>query len=455
MNEKEKLDHYIAKQMDRQIEDICRLVRIESVRGEKGPETPFGAGPAKALEVALDTARNMGFPVFCIDGCIGVVEGGGKEPGVDILAHLDVVPGGDGWTVTEPFAPLVKNGRIYGRGAADNKGPAVSVLYALNAVKSLGIPLRKKVRILWGTAEETGCEDLPHFYNSHDPAPMTVSPDASFPVITKEKGRFEGHLSGEYETGDVCSLDCEGPSNAVPARAFAVLGSWVGEQEVENLFDGEEAEYTLCREKEGLKIRVEGKGAHSASPQNGDNALVKLLHLLSRLPGTQKRLKDLAKVFPYGDHQGTRLGITPQGREPFTVSLNCLCWNERKGLYAICDCRIPVGMTKEMVVPLLTEAMKEFGILVRGTWTEPHMVSDDSSFVKTLLACWEECSKRPGIPKAIAGNTYAHGIVGAVAYGFADPDIRTGTHGPDEYVLIDQLLLGTRIYARMILELCR
>ena len=62
---------------------------------------------------------------------------------LDILAHLDVVPAGEGWQVTEAFEPVVKDGNLYGRGTADDKGPAVAALYAMRAVKELGIPLKK------------------------------------------------------------------------------------------------------------------------------------------------------------------------------------------------------------------------------------------------------------------------------------------------------------------------
>ncbi|MCI8516054.1 MAG: M20 family metallopeptidase [Hungatella sp.] len=455
MNQKENIDEYIDRQLNRQIEDICRLVRIESVRQEPLPGKPFGEGPWAALETALDIARAKGFPARSIDGCVGVVEAGGLEEGIDILAHLDVVPAGTGWTVTAPFCPLLHDGKLYGRGAADNKGPAVSVLYALDAVRSLGIPLRRRVRILWGTAEETGCEDLPHFYGRYRPAPMTVSPDAAFPVITREKGRFEAHMTGEYQEGDVLRIDCDGPANGVPASASAVLGPWKEEEEVKRRLDQAGVPYQLHRQREGLKLTVKGKAAHSASPQKGDNALVKLLALLARLPGTQTRLKEMAGVFPHGDHFGTSFGISPVGEERFTISLNRLSWNPKAGLVGVCDCRVPAGMTEDMTAAPVRKMLGAMGIRVEGDWVAPHTVPDDSEFVRTLLRCWEECSKRPGAVKSIAGNTYAHGIPGAVAYGFADPEIRTGTHGPDEYVSISQLVLGTRIYAHMIWELCR
>src|SRR5699024_10557105 len=112
----------------------------------------------------------------------------GEESQLDILAHLDVVPAGEGWTVTEPFEPVEKDGRLYGRGTADDKGPAVAALYALRAVKELGIPLKKRVRLILGTDEECGSSDIQHYYAVEKEAPMTFSPDGAFPVVNIEKG---------------------------------------------------------------------------------------------------------------------------------------------------------------------------------------------------------------------------------------------------------------------------
>ncbi|MFR4578452.1 MAG: M20/M25/M40 family metallo-hydrolase [Clostridium fessum] len=94
--------------------------------------------------------------------------------------------------MTQPFEPIVKDGKLYGRGTADDKGPAVAALYAMRAVKELGIPVTKNVRLILGTDEECGSSDIEHYYKVEKEAPMTFSPDASFPVINIEKGRFPG-----------------------------------------------------------------------------------------------------------------------------------------------------------------------------------------------------------------------------------------------------------------------
>ncbi len=62
------------------------------------------------------------------------------------VGHLDVVETGEGWT-HPPFSGYTdENGRIFSRGILDNKGPVLSCLYALYALKRLHIPLSRQVR---------------------------------------------------------------------------------------------------------------------------------------------------------------------------------------------------------------------------------------------------------------------------------------------------------------------
>ena len=84
---------------------------------------PFGPGAAECLDTALDMAEGYGFETCDYDGYVGCVDMNELPKQLDILAHLDVVPAGEGWTVTKPFKPVLKDGKLYGRGTADDKGP--------------------------------------------------------------------------------------------------------------------------------------------------------------------------------------------------------------------------------------------------------------------------------------------------------------------------------------------
>ena len=81
---------------------------------------------------------DYGFAAKNYDNYVVTGDFNDKEKQLDILAHLDVVPVTEDWTVTQPFEPVVVDGKIYGRGTADDKGPAIAALYAKSAVKECG-----------------------------------------------------------------------------------------------------------------------------------------------------------------------------------------------------------------------------------------------------------------------------------------------------------------------------
>ena len=124
----------------------------------------------------------------------------GQEIG--IFVHLDVVHEGNGWT-TEPYKPVIKDGWLYGRGSADNKGPAAAALYSMKYLKEQEVPLEHTIRLYLGCSEERGMKEM-QYYTSHYPAPeFSFTPDASFPVCYGEKGILEGEFSCAIPEGHV------------------------------------------------------------------------------------------------------------------------------------------------------------------------------------------------------------------------------------------------------------
>lgn len=162
---REKIDKFIDAHKTEMLEDIAELCKIDSTKDSYRAGRPYGDGCFEALGAALHIAECYGFSINNYDNYVGTVDLNDKEKQLDILAHLDIVPAGDGWTVTEPFVPVVKDGKIYGRGTADDKGPAIAALYAMRAVKELGIPVKKNVRLILGTDEECGSSDIRHYYS--------------------------------------------------------------------------------------------------------------------------------------------------------------------------------------------------------------------------------------------------------------------------------------------------
>lgn len=176
-------------QRDHYLRDLISLIKIPSVRDEEkaSPEYPLGPAPAQALKAFLEMADQDGFRVKNIDNVVGYAEWGDGEETLAILAHLDVMPAGNGWN-TDPFDPVIKDGNIYGRGASDDKGPGLAAYYALKELKDQGIKFNKRVRFIVGTDEESNWTGMKRYFEV-EPAPtLGFSPDAEFPVINGEKG---------------------------------------------------------------------------------------------------------------------------------------------------------------------------------------------------------------------------------------------------------------------------
>lgn len=464
----DKINAYFDDPARRQqlVESISRLVRIRSVREEAQPGMPFGPGPAAALAEALKLAGELGFATKNYDNYVGAVDFNDQETQLHILCHLDVVGEGTGWTVTEPYAPVEVDGMLYGRGTDDDKGPAVAALLAMQAVKDLGVPLKKNVRLLLGTDEESGSEDIAYYYNKEPYAPCTFSPDGEFPVINLEKGSYKPVFTktwaAESATPRVSEFHGGFRINVLPPEATCVVAGLSAEA-AQPYCDKAAAEtgvaYELTQQGDDLHILCKGKGAHASTPEEGVNAITGLIHLLCALPlakvGSTAALHALNALFPHGDCAGKALGIA-QADElsgPLTVAFSLLEMNDT-GLSGQFDSRVPVCANEDNCKTVTETSFAKFGFTAEGGMQEPHYTPADTPLVKTLLKCYEQYTGNKGECLAIGGGTYVHEIPGGVAFGCAMPGFNGNMHGPDEHTCIADQLTAAKIFAQAIIDLC-
>ena len=182
-----KLDAALEALRPDMIETLQRWIRVPSVRAERSAENaPFGAEVRRALDTALADLERLGMRPRDIDGYCCDAEIGEGEETIAVLAHLDVVPAGDGWT-HDPYGGEIVDGRLIGRGTSDDKGPGVAAMFAMKAIVDAGIPLRRKCRLILGCDEESGMEDLTYYEEKIGLPDMGFSPDANFPLINTER----------------------------------------------------------------------------------------------------------------------------------------------------------------------------------------------------------------------------------------------------------------------------
>ncbi len=150
------------------INTLVELIRIPAISPDSGGEGEYDKAQ-KLLEIIKDwpfdkvevynspdkRAKNGVRPNIL---AYYYGEQGEKSPRLWILTHLDVVPPGDlgKWTVTKPFEPIVKDGKIYGRGSEDNGQSLVASLYAVRALMNLDIRPKRTIILAFVSDEETG-----------------------------------------------------------------------------------------------------------------------------------------------------------------------------------------------------------------------------------------------------------------------------------------------------------
>ena len=448
------MDQIIKEMRDQMIQTLAKWVRIPSVKGEPQPGAPFGVQVREALDAALADAQAMGFAVRNFDGYVGDVRMGpeGVNP-LAILGHLDVVPQGEGWD-TDPFGAEIRDGRMYGRGTEDDKGPVVAALYAMLALKKTGIPLKREVRLILGCDEESGMECVKHYAKVCDLPRVGFSPDGVFPVINTEKGMLHLSLHGDWCQDGLQVLEfCVGERpNVVPGKAKALVS---GEEDLVEKANAAARELGLevtakIAEAGVVELYSEGIPGHAAYPEVTRNAVGQLLLVLKAL-GVEGPLKAVAEKIGM-EYYGESLEMACQDgvSGPLTCNLGIIRYTREEGLYATLDIRYPILANPTALAAAATAALAPAVRVVVDSQKEPHHVAPNSKLIQSLLSAYTEVSGRPGECLSTGGGTYARLLQEGVAFGSVFPGEEEVCHHANEYFDLNSLELNVKIFARAI-----
>ena len=185
-----KVEDYINTHKDEIISDLLDLVRIPSVRSEAKENMPFGEDCYKMLVETKKLFEKNGFESRLGAGNEYEISyyGNNDAKEIGIFSHTDVVPVvASDWLICPPFEPVVKDGYIVGRGCEDDKSGVIEALYCAKIIRDLGFPLKNRLVMVNGAAEETGMEDMEAFAKNERMPDASVVPDAEYPCYTGEK----------------------------------------------------------------------------------------------------------------------------------------------------------------------------------------------------------------------------------------------------------------------------
>ena len=443
------------------LRDLQSSLMIRSVYDGSGVsvEHPFGPKMSEALENFLKCAKKLGFSTANIANYAGYAEIGSGEKMVGILAHLDVVPEGDvsAWTVP-PYSGAVVDGKLYGRGSLDDKGPAYSALYAMKALRDSGFRLDCRIRLIVGLDEESGGRCIARYLETEEVPDSSFSPDANFPLINAEKGIFHCWVEkGFSEEGNGSAphlIDIKGGDryNVVPDYAEAVFDGSLGADIIERLRSaaGVSVESTEGR----TVISTKGVSAHAMSPELGTNAVGSLLETISSFDWEPKGLScflsKAAKSFKGTD--GAGLGLDRRDEVSGALTFNTAMIKLDGATCRISfDLRYPVTLSGEDLAEDFRRSAEKLGAkFFVDRDKKPLFVDPSSPLIKQLMEAYKKISGSDAEPISIGGGTYCRYLPNSVSFGPVfpgDPDV---IHQPDEHVTLENLRKMTHIYAEAI-----
>lgn len=439
----------IANIQESMVKSISESISIKSVISDEFENCPFGKGIDDSLNHTLDLCERFGFKTFKDkEGYYGYAEIGEGEELVGILGHLDVVPAGDinAWN-TDPFKATIKDGKLYGRGAQDDKGPTISAIYAVKALLDSGIKLNKRVRFIFGTDEETLWRDMAKYNENNEETPsFGFTPDSQFPCINAEKGLLQCLIKSEVSS--TISVKGGDAFNAVPSKI-----EYTGEKqdEVKEELERLGFEYT----SDGKSITVIGKSVHSQKCNEGVNAIIRLCKALNNIGIKSPAIKFITEVIGEDAHANNILPNCEDVSGKLTCNIGKIDLNEFGEVISL-DVRIPVTVEKEEFTKRLESIASKYNLVYSEyDWAKSIYLPADHFLIKTLRKVYEEETGLDSTPLSSGGATYARAIDNCVAFGMIFPWGKKTEHQPNEYIELEDLIKATQIYALAIYELTR
>lgn len=469
-----RVDAWFDVHRDEFVADLIDWVGFPSVSDETdaAPGAPFGPNVARLFDRVVRRAEELGFKTETHEGyAISILSGEGKQE-IGLASHLDVVPAGENWTF-EPYQPFARDGFVVGRGASDNKGPALLDLYLLRAFRDLGVELKHDIRVIYGGAEETGMADL-KYYAEHARVPrLTIVTDGGFPVNFAQKGGL--NLVLHIPTGPVLArLSAGVAENAVPATATVVLKGIPASkvvQSLENVPAELRAVLSVSEDDGDVLVRARGQSGHSAFPEKTQNAIPLLVNGLiqaSLVGGAD--LAAAQTVFrilqdPWGNGAGTAREDEATGK---LTQNGGLAVPVEGGIDLHVDIRYPISADPDDLAATLLRAIAPLGGTIRVTRdAKPVHIDRSSPLVRLLQDTFDTVAGTKTEPFAMGGGTHARVLPRSITFGPGfgrRPDIsfngepvsvrpnfipegHGSPHGPDEFVAIDNLKRALRVYA--------
>ena len=460
------------------IRETGKLIKFKTfatdVPNRKNPEF------IRQKEYLQSLSEKLGLHFNDVEGYVQEIWIGDANETFGLMSHSDVQPVAPEEWSHDPWSGDIIDGKIWGRGSVDDKGPIIAIMYGMKAMLDSGIPLKKKIILLIGTDEESANEDVAEYLKRKKAPDQTIVVDSNFPVICAEKGWCgiwlhipKGAGSSNGKGLLVTSLQSGFSASIVPERAVAKILSTKGNtadaiKEIENKIG------TFIKRRSGAKMEVStagdtivvtarGKTVHSAGPERGHNALMDMIVFLDNdlkvLPNAYGLMAKFAARYIGFELNGKSLGIAHSDKfmGGVTVAGDMFTETDTTVMFMF-NFRIPKGIKSAAIERKLNTLFSKFGKEHQFTFTDTRYMSDahyfdpQSPLVQKLLAIYNSITKEKQNAQSIGGGTYAHRIPNAVVFGPALPEEEYLGHRPNECFLISTLVRNIEILTHTMVE---
>ena len=430
------------------LKDLKEMIAIPSVAKGADGKYPFGKDAAAAVDKAMELCAKYDLNAKNCDYYAMHAEIGSGEENAVVMAHLDVVPAGEGW-LSDPFTMDIRDGFAYGRGVSDNKGPAIVALHCLRALRDAGVVGKRKLRVVLGSAEEIGMQDMGYYFSKEQTPTMGFTPDASYGLCHCEKGLFRFAVTGPVGE-KIKSFKAGTVVNAVPYKAEAdVLCCDEGFKKLSAAAEAAEITFDIARTEDGAHIVAHGVASHASWPQNGVNAAAHLVRLLCSVWGDKcgalLRFMDEKIGLTYdGSLIGVKMSDEPSG--DLTFNLGLVDIENGTGRFDV-DIRYPATKKGADIDAVLRAQVESAGLTyVLGSDEAPLYLPKDGPLVQLLSGAYEDVTGEKCDVFSMGGGTNARQMGGkGVAFGASFNEDESNAHNCNECLNLEHYKLHAQI----------
>lgn len=457
---------------DAQVELLAELVRFRTVHEEGianagNPEFRAFADHLgkRAAELGLD---------FTDYGAVLVIGLGESGKRIGVVTHGDVQPADASKWEHSPFELDTESepGRLIARGAEDDKAPIATAMYAMKAIKDLGLPLARRVELIVGLTEESDHAPFLAVLERYTPPEMNIGIDANYPVVVAEKGWggvnvvFAGTEAPAGEAPLVARLEGGAFMSQVPEDATIVIrgaNAAMIDRVRERAGQAEDGvRYRFEENGDAFVIHAKGKAAHSSVPEHGINAITHAAALLAGetfAPSAAGQALDFINTLIGTGLYGERFGDIAYAHDfmgPLTVNLS-MARTTAGGIELGINTRAPAGKTAAVLETEIRAAIlgwaESRGVPAPAVSMQlaDAYLPERPAQVAPLLAVFEHYTgiENPQ-PVSIGGGTFARLLPNAVNFGPAMPGVAYTGHSPREFITREQMTLNLEMYTAML-----